>query len=508
MTSNFYIDTNYSSIIGNNSNYFNFEDNNKYNLGVNDYSTTSTEASPSQYYDQYSVGENKTDYSSFSKPEIIKNSYRIENENYNTNSDIINELVIDSNSDRFPKYSTKTNNIFSNFDSFNLDNYPKYTVKRTNSVTRTNKVVQQNDNIFNNLINNYQTINFSSTENNDITNILSSHTARNNHQIINSAHFPKKTLESNAKENNKNYQNIKHNLRYSVPLKMSSKFQFEEFGQKKKNIKVAEMVSNNDLEQYYHECQSKIIQDYAYCENSNYESRDYMEDQGKAVENLNNDPNKILFCIFDGHGGGEVSKFLQENFHIYMKKLLPFKNHFLDFAKLFKFLDEKIKLLNSEDVGSTATIVYIEKQNGKRTLFCANVGDSRCVLVNRKGIMRMSHEDRVDDPQEKGRILRQGGKIANGRLNGILMLTRCFGDWGIKDKGLIVEPHITKIELNDDDLFLIIASDGLWDVIKDEECKGFMEIYQNTFDTCKNLVQESLNRGSGDNISCFVIKLN
>ena len=88
------------------------------------------------------------------------------------------------------------------------------------------------------------------------------------------------------------------------------------------------------------------------------------------------------------------------------------------------------------------------------------------------------------------------------------MLTRCFGDWSVKKYGAVVEPHIIKIELNEDDLYLLIASDGVWDVIRDEECRGFTEIYDSTLDTCKNLVKECLNRRSTDNISCLVLKLN
>ena len=278
--------------------------------------------------------------------------------------------------------------------------------------------------------------------------------------------------------------------------------------QQKKNIEVEEIISKKNDKEYFRVNKSGVVVDYAYCENANSENREYMEDKGIAIENFNKDPNKMLFCIFDGHGGEEVSQFLQDNFHIYMKKLMPFKHPFENITNLFRMLDQKIKQLKVPQVGSTGTIVYIEKINDKRILYCANVGDSRCVLVNRKGIMRMSHDDRVDDKKEYERVIRQGGIIFNGRVYGTLMLTRCFGDWGIKKNGVVVEPHIIKIELNEDDLYLLIASDGLWDVINDEECQGFTEIFDDTLDTCKNLVNESLNRESTDNISCFVLKLN
>ena len=313
------------------------------------------------------------------------------------------------------------------------------------------------------------------------------------------------------KEKEKEIINNSDILRYSVPLKMAPSFSTFQNNlkekQKKSQVKLGEIISDNNSKEYYKESKGGIVVNYAYCENENKDNRNYMEDQAISIDNLCNDPNKILFCLFDGHGGGEVSKFLQENFATYFKQMLPFQNHFEDFKNLFNTLDEKIRELNVNDTGSTATIVYIEKIKGKKILYCANVGDSRCVLVNNNGLMRMSYDDRVDDPKEKERIINQGGVILNNRVYGRLMLSRSFGDWGIKEYGVIVEPHITKIEINENDSFLIIASDGLWDVIKDEECKGFTEIYGDTFETCKNLVQECLNRGSGDNISCFVIRL-
>jgi len=266
-----------------------------------------------------------------------------------------------------------------------------------------------------------------------------------------------------------------------------------------------EIISNSDAKEYYRESNNGLVKSYAYFQDQNVGNREYMEDQGKVVENLEGDPNKILFCLFDGHGGGQVSKFLQENFHKYLKNYLPFKNYFRGFYNLFKFLDEEIKLLNVPQTGSTATIVFIEKKDGKKFLYCVNAGDSRCVLVSKKRIMRMSYDDRVEDPKEKKRILQQGGIIYSGRIYGSLMLSRSFGDWLIKSYGVIVDPHITKIELTDDDLYLIIASDGLWDAIKDEECRRLCETNNNTMEICKNFVVESLKRGSQDNISCFII---
>ena len=236
-----------------------------------------------------------------------------------------------------------------------------------------------------------------------------------------------------------------------------------------------------------------------------------MEDEGKVIENLNGDPNKILFCLFDGHGGGQVSKYLQENFGTYMKKILDTNDYINGFKILFEIIDEDIKKLNCPKVGSTATIVFIEKKENKRYLYCANIGDSRCVLVNKNAIFRLSYDHRVADLKENNRILSGGGIIVNGRVYGILMLSRSFGDFQTKGYGVIVTPHVIKYELKEDDLYCVIASDGVWDVVKDSDCAVLEQMGKmgmNTGELSRRMINEALKRKSKDNVSCFVISLN
>ena len=364
------------------------------------------------------------------------------------------------------------------------------------------------------------------------TNIQISNNPRiNNPQLASSAHLPSKSLtlnnapilnnlqsDNNSQVINNNNNNNNNNLRYSFPQKMNTEFNSENL-QKKENLAFntpkkgllkinGEIINDNTLKEFYREIKGGIVGSYAYFEEENSSFREYMEDKGKSIENLKGDPNKILFCLFDGHGGGEVSSYLQDYFGQYLKQIVPFKNFIIDLRNLFKLVDEKVKLLNVPGVGSTATIAYIEKQNGKKILYCANIGDSRCVLVKKNRVIKMSFDDRVDEPSEFKRIVSQGGIIFNGRIYGQLMLSRSFGDWGIKEYGVKVEPHVVRTQVADDDLYLIIASDGVWDVIKDEELLNLANPSMNTLAICRNIVLESLNRGSQDNISCFVIGLN
>ena len=267
-----------------------------------------------------------------------------------------------------------------------------------------------------------------------------------------------------------------------------------------------ELISNSKSEKYFRQTNTAPIKSYGYYQNQGH--RNYMEDEGKVIENFNGDPNKILFCLFDGHGGGQVSKFLQNNFGNYMKKILNSEDYNIAFTNLFELIDEDIKALNCPSVGSTATIVYIEKKDNKRILYCANIGDTRCVLVKKNKVVRLSYDHRVADQNEKHRIISNNGIIINGRVYGILMLSRSFGDFVTKDFGAIVTPYVTKVELTEDDLYCVIASDGVWDVIKDNDCSILPKMGLETGELSKIIIEESLKRKSKDNLSCFVVKLN
>ena len=346
-----------------------------------------------------------------------------------------------------------------------------------------NQVIDQNNN--SNII--YNQLNYEvQPKPNNIGNInepkLESNIISTNFEII----APKKEPDTKIPLNRKSY----HNMQIQ-----STFFTYN-----------GELRSNSKSEEYFRQTNTAPVKSYGYYQNQG--RRHYMEDEGKVIENVNGDPNNILFCLFDGHGGGQVSKFLQNNFGHYMKKILHSDDYNLAFINLFHQIDKDIKKLNCPSVGSTATIVFIEQQEDKRFLYCANIGDSRCVLVKKNKVVRLSYDHRVADQNEKNRIISNGGIIVNGRVYGILMLSRSFGDFLTKDYGVIVTPYVTKSELTEDDLYCVIASDGVWDVIKDNDCSILPKMGLETGELSKRIVLEALRRKSKDNLSCFVVKLN
>ena len=346
---------------------------------------------------------------------------------------------------------------------------------------------------------------------------------QNNNNVINGINIEgNQIINTNQSSDNINFNNYNSNNTFidineffannnnnpnTQIKKASTQYQSQPYSAFIKNIN-GEIISNNNSHHYYRRLDGKLIKSYGYCQHQG--KRNYMEDEGKVIENLNGDSNKVLFGLFDGHGGGQVSKFLQENIGNYMKQILNLDetNYINNFTTLFRAIDKQIYTLNVPTVGSTGTIVYIEKKDNRKILYCANIGDSRCVLVNKNRVTRLSYDHRVADIKEKQRILDNHGVIVNNRVYGILMLSRSFGDFITKNFGVIVDPHVAKIELSDDDLYCIIASDGVWDVLKDEECSIISKMGLNSGELSKRIINEGLKRKSKDNLSCFVIHLN
>lgn len=183
------------------------------------------------------------------------------------------------------------------------------------------KEIYINDYFFNidPLLNRLQNINISGYDKNDST-------LYGNNLLKSSASMP---IIQDITNMNKNYA-------YSNSY---NEFTIYNYGQNNKNsIYCEEIISDNNSSEYYRECFSKIVKNYSYCENSNSKYRKYMEDKGKTIENLNNDPNKILFCIFDGHRGEQVSNFLQEIFPKYMKKAFPLIKIIFWISEIYSYL--------------------------------------------------------------------------------------------------------------------------------------------------------------------------
>ena len=103
-------------------------------------------------------------------------------------------------------------------------------------------------------------------------------------------------------------------------------------------------------------------------------------------------------------------------------------------------------------------------------MYIANLGDTRAVLMSGANQSeRLSYEHKATDKAEIERVKRDGGIILDDRVGGSLAITRAFGDHALKRDGVIAKPYIKKHFLRPSDKYLVIARDGIWDVLDEPE---------------------------------------
>lgn len=162
--------------------------------------------------------------------------------------------------------------------------------------------------------------------------------------------------------------------------------------------------------------------------------------------------------------------------------------------------------------GSTATIILLCGEE----LLVAHVGDSRAVLSRDGEAVRLCDDHRPGREDEMERIEAAGGLIlkvgGTYRVNGTLAVSRAIGDRGLKEF-VVADPEIISRMLCVEDQFVVVASDGLWDFMKDQECvemtnRFLVDHSPATLEqAAKNLVEIACERGSSDDVSVVIVDL-
>lgn len=244
-----------------------------------------------------------------------------------------------------------------------------------------------------------------------------------------------------------------------------------------------------------------------------------------------------FFAVFDGHAGARVSAHCSENLIDSIIQTDEFKlsaigsNNEIPPENVEKIksgirdgflkLDEKMKTIpeveSGEDrSGSTAVCALVSPTH----IFFANCGDSRAVL-SRSGKAFFSTQDHKPvNPTEKERIQKAGGSVMIQRVNGSLAVSRALGDYEYKQvegKGpceqlVSPEPEIVVHERdNQSDEFFVLACDGIWDVMVNEElCDYVRHMLRTTNDLesiCGLVIDTCLYKGSKDNMSMVLVTL-
>ncbi|CAK7197574.1 Protein phosphatase 2C 2 [Sporothrix eucalyptigena] len=231
-----------------------------------------------------------------------------------------------------------------------------------------------------------------------------------------------------------------------------------------------------------------------------------------------------FFGVYDGHGGDKVALFAGENVHKIVAKQEAFKKSNYEQALKDGFLATDRAILNDpryeEEVsGCTACVGLITDDK----IYCANAGDSRAVLGVKGRAKPLSFDHKPQNDGEKARIVAAGGFVDFGRVNGNLALSRAIGDFEFKKNAdkipeeqiVTAYPDVTVHELGDNDEFLVIACDGIWDCQSSQAVVEFVrrgiaakqdldKICENMMDNC--LASNSETGGVGcDNMTMAII---
>ncbi|KAF9474228.1 protein phosphatase 2C [Pholiota conissans] len=156
---------------------------------------------------------------------------------------------------------------------------------------------------------------------------------------------------------------------------------------------------------------------------------------------------------------------------------------------------------------STGEIVTLTTPppGSRHVLYSANAGDARGVLCRTGKAVRLTYDHKGSDKQEAKRITDAGGFVMSGRVNGVLAVTRSLGDSSMKEF-VVGAPYTTETELCEDDEFLILACDGLWDVIGDQGAVELIRDIEDAQEASAKLLKHALSHHTMDNVTVIVIR--
>ncbi|XP_009629031.1 probable protein phosphatase 2C 76 isoform X1 [Nicotiana tomentosiformis] len=215
-----------------------------------------------------------------------------------------------------------------------------------------------------------------------------------------------------------------------------------------------------------------------------------------------------LFGIFDGHGGSRAAEFLKKHLFENLMKHPEFPtNAKLAISETYQQTD--MDFLDSEkdtfrDDGSTASTAVLVGNH----LYVANVGDSRTIISKGGKAIALSEDHKPNRTDERKRIESAGGVVmwaGTWRVGGVLAMSRAFGNRMLK-QFVVAEPEIQDQEIDEELELLVLASDGLWDVVPNEDAISLAQAEEEPEAAAKKLTETAFTRGSADNITCIVVK--
>lgn len=208
-----------------------------------------------------------------------------------------------------------------------------------------------------------------------------------------------------------------------------------------------------------------------------------MEDAHTILLSLADDKDACFFAVYDGHGGAKVAQYAGSHVHKKITNHPAYKRGNLVDAIKEAFLEVDQDMLRDENMkdelaGSTAVTVILK--DGK--IYCGNVGDSRAVACTGGQVEQLSFDHKPYVESETKRIIAAGGWVELNRVNGNLALSRALGDFVFKknekkkpeEQIVTAYPDVVIKDITPNHEFIVLACDGIWDVLSNEEVIDFI----------------------------------
>ncbi|KAI4301555.1 hypothetical protein L6164_034822 [Bauhinia variegata] len=261
--------------------------------------------------------------------------------------------------------------------------------------------------------------------------------------------------------------------------------------------------------------------------------RRYMEDEHIRIDDLSSHLGSLyefpkpsaFYGVFDGHGGPEAAAYIRKNvMRLFFEDVSFPQTSEVDIVFLQEvesslrraYLLADSALADDCSVSSSSGTTALTALILGRLLMVANAGDCRAVLCRKGEAIDMSQDHRPIYPSERKRVEELGGFVDDGYLNGVLSVTRALGDWDMKfprgsSSPLIAEPEFRQVILTEDDEFLIIGCDGIWDVMSSQHAVSLvrrgLRRHDDPEQCARDLVMEALRLNTFDNLTVIIVCL-
>lgn len=250
-------------------------------------------------------------------------------------------------------------------------------------------------------------------------------------------------------------------------------------------------------------------------------SREYMED----FINIHKTNNFFMFNLCDGHGGDYVANFINKNFKLKLNNTinnLMIENKYdkITLKNILKQICYQLDLnlknnTKAYSCGSTFITVIITLEN----IICLNIGDSTIILNKNNKLFYKNNYHTPKEKKERVRILKTSSITETNRIDGIINISRSFGDFQFKKYKTIENPitsvpdidtfSISDFLKNNTHPWILLASDGLFCLFNEYKITGLINRMFSIGFTINKIINVILNyyekRNNPDNVSIIIL---